>query len=87
MRGHEEASGVKYVPQHHFDEWSVKDPLNYELFLAECGILTEASIQEKRASIKASIQENWNKAIGYENVQALTAQELQDVMQRIILYP
>ena len=57
MRGHEEASGVKYV-QHHFDEWSVKDPLaNYELFLAECGILNETSIQEKRASIKASIQE------------------------------
>ncbi len=80
MRGHEEASGVKYVPQHHFDEWSVKDPLaNYELFLAECGILTETSIQEKRESIKASIQENWNKAIGYENVQVSTAQELQDV--------
>ena len=45
----------------------------------ECGILTETSIQEKRESIRVSIQENWNKAIGYENVQASTAQELQDV--------
>ena len=34
MRGHEEASGTKYVPQHLFDEWAVKDPLsNYEKYL------------------------------------------------------
>jgi 2-oxoisovalerate dehydrogenase E1 component len=28
MRGHEEASGTKYVPQHLFDEWKQKDPLD-----------------------------------------------------------
>lgn len=34
MRGHEEASGTKYVPQDLFDKWAKKDPVdNYEQFL------------------------------------------------------
>ncbi len=36
MRGHEEASGVKYVPKNLFEEWEQKDPIkNYEAWLAE----------------------------------------------------
>ena len=36
MRGHEEASGTKYVPQHLFDEWKEKDPVtNFEKFLLD----------------------------------------------------
>jgi len=36
MRGHEEASGTKYVPQHLFDEWKQKDPLDcFEKFLLD----------------------------------------------------
>ena len=27
MRGHEEASGVAYVPEHLFEEWAAKDPI------------------------------------------------------------
>ena len=46
MRGHEEASGTKYVPQHLFDEWKEKDPLtNFEKFLLDEDILTEESIK------------------------------------------
>ena len=42
MRGHEEASGVKYVPKEMFEEWIEKDPIkNYERFLIEEKILTE----------------------------------------------
>ena len=34
MRGHEEASGVKYVPKEMFEQWNEKDPIkNYERFL------------------------------------------------------
>ena len=34
MRGHEEASGTKYVPPELFEEWEKKDPIkNYEQFL------------------------------------------------------
>jgi 2-oxoisovalerate dehydrogenase E1 component len=40
MRGHEEASGTKYVPPHLFDEWKEKDPLDkYEKYLLEEGVL------------------------------------------------
>lgn len=40
MRGHEEASGTKYVPQELFDEWKQKDPLdNFEQFLLDEGVL------------------------------------------------
>ena len=29
MRGHEEASGIDYVPKELFEFWASKDPLNY----------------------------------------------------------
>src|ERR1700761_736679 len=36
MRGHEEASGIKYVPPHLFEEWVKKDPVaNFEKFLVD----------------------------------------------------
>ena len=41
MRGHEEASGVKYVPKELIEEWSKKDPvMNYENWLIEEGIIS-----------------------------------------------
>ncbi len=41
MRGHEEASGVKYVPKELFEIWEKKDPvLNYENWLIEEGIIS-----------------------------------------------
>ena len=49
MRGHEEASGIKYVPKELFEEWSKKDPVsNYEQFLISEGILTEEMISSIR---------------------------------------
>ncbi len=34
MRGHEEASGTKYVPQNLFEDWQKKDPIdNFEAWL------------------------------------------------------
>lgn len=42
MRGHEEASGVKYVPPELIEAWDKKDPVrNYEQFLITEGVLTE----------------------------------------------
>jgi 2-oxoisovalerate dehydrogenase E1 component len=42
MRGHEEASGTKYVPKELMDEWAKKDPIeNFEKWLLKEGILTE----------------------------------------------
>jgi len=40
MRGHEEASGTKYVPEHLFEEWRAKDPIvNFEKYLLDEQVL------------------------------------------------
>ncbi|NMM46896.1 alpha-ketoacid dehydrogenase subunit alpha/beta [Marinigracilibium pacificum] len=63
MRGHEEASGTKYVPQELMDEWAVKDPVNnFERFLIEKNILSEKEIANIRAEIKKSIEADLKKA-------------------------
>lgn len=60
MRGHEEASGTKYVPQELFDQWAPKDPLkNYEDFLFSEGYLTK----ELQQSIASDILKSLNLAI------------------------
>ena len=52
MRGHEEASGTKYVPQDLMDEWAKKDPVrNFQAFLKREGIINE----EMEVSIKGDI--------------------------------
>ena len=41
MRGHEEASGIKYVPKKLINDWKEKDPIsNYEKFLLDSKVLT-----------------------------------------------
>lgn len=56
MRGHEEASGTKYVPQELFDKWSKKDPvLHYENFLMDNSILYESAVSEIKLAIKEEI--------------------------------
>lgn len=57
MRGHEEASGTKYVPKELFEVWGKKDPLNnFEKFLLEEGVLDEKMIEQYRAEIKEEIE-------------------------------
>jgi 2-oxoisovalerate dehydrogenase E1 component len=59
MRGHEEASGVKYVPQELFEIWGKKDPVvNYERYLLEQQVLTYDLINEIRAEIKSPPRAN-----------------------------
>ena len=63
MRGHEEASGTKYVPDKLLKQWAKKDPIaNYERFLLEKGILTEKKKQKIEAQISAEISEGLEKA-------------------------
>ena len=57
MRGHEEASGTKYVPQQLFDEWGKKDPVrNYEDYLLNEGIINEDFVNMVRAEFKQEIE-------------------------------
>ncbi len=58
MRGHEEASGTKYVPSYLFEEWKKKDPIsNYETFLLNEGIIRQVEIEDIKDHIKKSIEE------------------------------
>ena len=89
MRGHEEASGTKYVPQELFDEWGKKDPVeNYQRFLKEEGILTEEIEQAYRQEIGKEIEEGLNWAYNEPEVSASTETEVEDMYapweQRVI---
>lgn len=80
MRGHEEASGTKYVPQELFDEWSKKDPiLNYENYLQAEGVLNEALRQEIYDELKAGMDDDLAEVFAEPEVRADTAEELADV--------
>jgi 2-oxoisovalerate dehydrogenase E1 component len=58
MRGHEEASGTKYVPQELFEIWGKKDPVSqFEFYLQKEGILTEDKIKELRLKFGNQINE------------------------------
>lgn len=80
MRGHEEASGTKYVPQELLDTWGEKDPLiNFEAFLKSENILTEAKIEDITADLKNEISEHLQMAYNEEAIVANEANELADV--------
>ncbi|HJU45706.1 MAG TPA: thiamine pyrophosphate-dependent dehydrogenase E1 component subunit alpha, partial [Chitinophagaceae bacterium] len=67
MRGHEEASGTKYVPQHLFDEWKERDPIsNYEQYLLKENILQQETIDAIREEYKRYIEEELKTAFGAE---------------------
>lgn len=80
MRGHEEASGVKYVPKELIEEWSKKDPLsNYELYLSEQEILSEELKISSRFEIKKEIEDALAIAFNEPDIIADTENELSDV--------
>lgn len=80
MRGHEEASGTKYVPQDLMDMWAVKDPVdNYRKYLAENGVLTDEYDLELRTEIKKEIDEHLAIANAEPAIEASYAEELNDV--------
>ncbi|MCU7550670.1 dehydrogenase E1 component subunit alpha/beta [Chitinophagaceae bacterium LB-8] len=57
MRGHEEASGTRYVPKELMEEWAKKDPItNYEEWLVKEGILGNEEITTTRNELKQKIE-------------------------------
>jgi 2-oxoisovalerate dehydrogenase E1 component len=80
MRGHEEASGTKYVPQELFDQWAKKDPVNtYEAWLMAEGVLTDSSREAIRAEFKAYIESGVQATFNEPDIVPDTAEELRDV--------
>ncbi len=79
-RGHEEASGTKYVPQDLMDHWEKKDPVQrYEEFLLEIGLLQPDLIEEIKKGFKEEINKGLDIAFNEPPVIADLSRELADV--------
>jgi 2-oxoisovalerate dehydrogenase E1 component len=80
MRGHEEASGTKYVPKELLEVWGKKDPLNnFEKYLLNDGVLTEKMVEEFRAEIKEEIEKGLEIAFAETLPPPNTELELHDM--------
>ncbi|WP_426669507.1 alpha-ketoacid dehydrogenase subunit alpha/beta [Mucilaginibacter sp. McL0603] len=82
MRGHEEASGTKYVPQHLFDEWKEKDPVtNFEKFLLDEGALIPESIQVIRSAFTSLIDIEIEKVFNEPDIVPNVSTEIADMYE------
>ena len=80
MRGHEEASGTKYVPQELFDVWGKKDPIsNYEEFLFSENILNDSLKQSVYDELKQGMDDDLAAVFAEPEVVADTKEELYDI--------
>ena len=80
MRGHEEASGVKYVPKELFELWGKKDPVaNFEEYLKSEGILDDEKAAAIRAGIQHEIEDGIAEGFAAPPVTPDTAEELADI--------
>jgi len=80
MRGHEEASGTKYVPKELFEQWEKKDPVkNYERWLIAEGVLTEMNVAELRNETKDHIEAELKLAADAKPLVPDATEELMDV--------
>ena len=80
MRGHEEASGTKYVPQLLMEEWAKRDPIkNFEEFLFNQQLLTAASAEFIKTETKNYIDEELKAGGDEPGIEPDIAEELQDV--------
>ena len=85
MRGHEEASGTKYVPEELMQFWEQKDPVeNFRQFLKEENILNEDQEIHFKDEIKAEIDLNLKEANEETPTEFIKTNEINDVYQEFI---
>lgn len=80
MRGHEEASGTKYVPKHLMEDWAQLDPVdNYEAYLESIGVLDAATKEKLNKKVKTAISDALEIAFAEEAITPNLEEELADV--------
>ncbi|MBS1626472.1 MAG: dehydrogenase E1 component subunit alpha/beta [Bacteroidetes bacterium] len=80
MRGHEEASGTKYVPKELFEEWEQKDPIkNYEAWLINENIISTNEIENIKNNFKQYIESELLTANETKKFEVNTTEELNEV--------
>jgi len=80
MRGHEEASGTKYVPKELFEQWEKKDPVkNFEQYLFEENILSITKIDGIKSEIKSYVETELGIAYNAKALVPDMEEEINDV--------
>ncbi|HRQ52005.1 MAG TPA: thiamine pyrophosphate-dependent dehydrogenase E1 component subunit alpha, partial [Agriterribacter sp.] len=80
MRGHEEASGTKYIPEELWAAWKSKDPVsNFEQWLLQENILTTTDIESIKTEFKKYIEAETEKGSAPVAVVPSTQEEVNDV--------
>jgi 2-oxoisovalerate dehydrogenase E1 component len=86
MRGHEEASGIEYVPEALRLEWAARDPIaRYERLLIEGGVLDDAEREAIRAAYRLRIDALVEDALAAPRPLSTPEQKLHDVFAPSLL--
>ncbi len=82
MRGHEEASGTKYVPKKLMEAWSKKDPVNnFEKFLLKEKVISKTYVTELKKEYKQKINDEVAKAFDSPHVVVDLETEKEDLFK------
>ncbi|MEP6750798.1 MAG: thiamine pyrophosphate-dependent enzyme, partial [Bacteroidota bacterium] len=85
MRGHEEASGIKYVPKSLLTHWELNDPIkNFELFLIIQQVLTSEETDKIKEEIKQYIEEEIKLGLDAAPMIVDEEEEIDDVYAPVI---
>ena len=91
MRGHEEASGTKYVPDELMEQWEKLDPIdNFETFLLNEKVITQSAIEDFKKEIKSEINTAWEETESEPKIQSSAEKELYDMYKEYtaqIIFP
>jgi len=80
MRGHEEASGTKYVPPELFKIWELKDPVKkYEEYIKSTGIASESLIEQIKNEFKEKIESELAIGFNTDHINPDAEEELEDI--------
>ncbi len=83
MRGHEEASGTKYIPKELMEHWATKDPIsNYENYLLRSGILTEETKNEISRAFNTQINNAVKEAFESPQLVVNQIKEIENVYKK-----
>ena len=82
IRGHEEASGTKYVPKELMNKWKRLDPIsNFEDFLLKKKVITKLLIEDFKKVIRDEINIAWEEAENDQLAQSSPVIELNDIFK------
>ena len=80
MRGHEEASGTKYIPKYLFEIWERKDPVaRFKQFLEDEGVLSDELAQQLNDELHHQIDKELEEAFTWDNLVPDSRNELRDI--------